>query len=152
MVNGLIRPKTCRLFFGDARFACVHPHPLVLHLFSKDTSVRAETCSGGAGLNDRGWYAVNAAEPFGGVGSRHGVEGLRELSKALSMFHRAASFPTRKMPRGSSEPLFGSPRFVDFVTELRLDAGPGKAMGESIPNDRAEGHICELVVFNDWSA
>jgi fumarylacetoacetase len=56
------------------------------------------------------------------------------------------------MPQGSSEPVLGPSRFVDFETELGLVVGPGNAMGDGIPIDRAEDHIFGLVVLNDWSA
>jgi fumarylacetoacetase len=49
-------------------------------------------------------------------------------------------------------PTFGSSRNVDFELEMGFFIGPGNALGEPIPIQRAEEHIFGLVLVNDWSA
>ncbi|MGE5191296.1 MAG: fumarylacetoacetase [Deltaproteobacteria bacterium] len=49
-------------------------------------------------------------------------------------------------------PTFGPSRSVDFELETGFFIGPGNALGEPIPIDRAEEHIFGLVLVNDWSA
>jgi fumarylacetoacetase len=41
---------------------------------------------------------------------------------------------------------------VDFELEMGFFIGPGNALGEPIPIERAEEHIFGLVLVNDWSA
>ncbi len=49
-------------------------------------------------------------------------------------------------------PTFGTSRSVDFELEMGFFIGPGNALGEAIPIERAEDHIFGLVLVNDWSA
>ncbi|MBI3863233.1 MAG: fumarylacetoacetase [Planctomycetia bacterium] len=49
-------------------------------------------------------------------------------------------------------PVFGPSRSVDFELEMGVLIGPGNALGEPIPVDRARDHIFGLVLVNDWSA
>jgi fumarylacetoacetase len=49
-------------------------------------------------------------------------------------------------------PTFGPSRSVDFELEMGFLIGPGNALGEPIPIERAEEHIFGLVLVNDWSA
>jgi len=49
-------------------------------------------------------------------------------------------------------PSFGPSQLVDFELEMGLLVGPGNALGEPIPIERAEEHIFGLVLVNDWSA
>jgi fumarylacetoacetase len=49
-------------------------------------------------------------------------------------------------------PTFGPSRSVDFELEMGFFIGPGNALGEPIPIERAEDHIFGLVLVNDWSA
>jgi len=49
-------------------------------------------------------------------------------------------------------PSFGPSRLVDFELEMGFFVGPGTALGEPVPIDRAEEHIFGLALVNDWSA
>jgi fumarylacetoacetase len=49
-------------------------------------------------------------------------------------------------------PVFGPSRSVDFELEMGFFIGPGNALGEPIPIERAENHIFGVVLVNDWSA
>lgn len=49
-------------------------------------------------------------------------------------------------------PSFGPSRSLDFELELGFLVGPGNALGQPIPIDRADDHIFGLLLVNDWSA
>lgn len=49
-------------------------------------------------------------------------------------------------------PTFGPSRSVDFELEMAFLVGPGNALGEPIPVERAADHIFGMVLLNDWSA
>ena len=49
-------------------------------------------------------------------------------------------------------PAFGPSGRVDFELEMGFFTGPGNALGEAIPVDKAHEHIFGMVLFNDWSA
>jgi fumarylacetoacetase len=49
-------------------------------------------------------------------------------------------------------PTVGPSRLLDYELEVGLFVGPGNALGEPIPIDRAESHIFGLCLVNDWSA
>jgi fumarylacetoacetase len=55
-------------------------------------------------------------------------------------------------PQGSDTPRFGPSRALDYELEMGFFVGPGNALGEPIPIDRAEEHIFGFVLVNDWSA
>jgi fumarylacetoacetase len=55
-------------------------------------------------------------------------------------------------PGNEGPPLFGPSKAMDYELEMAAVIGPGNALGEPIPIDRAEDHIFGLVLFNDWSA
>lgn len=65
--------------------------------------------------------------------------------------------PVRR-PRGQTKaddaaaPAFGPSRLLDFELEMGYFVGPGNALGEPIPMERAEQHVFGLVLVNDWSA
>ncbi|MCA9728159.1 MAG: fumarylacetoacetase [Candidatus Eisenbacteria bacterium] len=65
--------------------------------------------------------------------------------------------PVRR-PRGQTKadeapaPSFGPTRLLDFELETGFFVGPGSALGEPIPIERAEEHIFGMVLVNDWSA
>jgi fumarylacetoacetase len=52
----------------------------------------------------------------------------------------------------AAAPVFGPSRSVDFELEMGMFVGPGNALGEPIPIDRAGEHIFGLALVNDWSA
>ncbi|MDQ7007404.1 MAG: fumarylacetoacetase [Acidobacteriota bacterium] len=56
------------------------------------------------------------------------------------------------MPPGAQRPVFGPTRLLDHEFEMGFFVGPGNAMGEPIPIERAGDHIFGLVLVNDWSA
>jgi fumarylacetoacetase len=49
-------------------------------------------------------------------------------------------------------PTLGPSGRVDFELELGCFVGPGNALGEPIPIERAADHIFGMVLVNDWSA
>ena len=57
----------------------------------------------------------------------------------------------RKLPH-QSQPTFGPSRSLDFELELGLWIGPGNALDEPIPIERAQDHIAGFCLLNDWSA
>lgn len=56
------------------------------------------------------------------------------------------------MAEGAERPDFGPSRALDFELEVGFLVGPGTALGEPVPIDRASEHIFGLVLVNDWSA
>jgi fumarylacetoacetase len=55
-------------------------------------------------------------------------------------------------PDGSSEPVFGPSRRLDYELELGIFVGTGNPHGAPIPIDRAEDHLFGMCLVNDWSA
>jgi fumarylacetoacetase len=55
-------------------------------------------------------------------------------------------------PPDSPAPIFGPSRSFDYELETAFLIGPGNALGEPVPIDRATDHIFGLVLMNDWSA
>ena len=55
-------------------------------------------------------------------------------------------------PPTADGPSFGPSRSFDYELETAFFIGPGNALGEPIPIDRATDHIFGLVLMNDWSA
>ena len=55
-------------------------------------------------------------------------------------------------PPEAAAPIFGPSRSFDYELETAFFIGPGNALGEPIPIDRAADHIFGLVLMNDWSA
>jgi fumarylacetoacetase len=49
-------------------------------------------------------------------------------------------------------PTFGPSRSLDFELEMGLFVGPGNALGQPIPIEKAPEHIFGMVLVNDWSA
>lgn len=49
-------------------------------------------------------------------------------------------------------PVFAPSRRLDIELEIGFFAGPGTALGERIPGERARAHIFGSVLLNDWSA
>ena len=55
-------------------------------------------------------------------------------------------------PPDAPAPTFGPSRSFDYELETAFFIGPGNALGEPVPIDRATDHIFGLVLMNDWSA
>jgi fumarylacetoacetase len=55
-------------------------------------------------------------------------------------------------PPDAAAPTFGPSRSFDYELETAFLIGPGNALGESVPIDRATDHVFGLVLMNDWSA
>jgi fumarylacetoacetase len=55
-------------------------------------------------------------------------------------------------PPDAAVPNFGPSRSFDYELETAFLIGPGNALGEPVPIDRAADHIFGLVLMNDWSA
>jgi len=55
-------------------------------------------------------------------------------------------------PANTSDPIFSASRSLDYELEMGIFVGPGNALGEPVPIDRAEEHIFGLCLVNDWSA
>lgn len=49
-------------------------------------------------------------------------------------------------------PSFGASKLMDIELEVGCFVGPGNALGEPIPLEKAEEHIFGLVLLNDWSS
>jgi len=52
----------------------------------------------------------------------------------------------------SETPEVGPSRSLDYELEVGFFIGPGNALGERIPIDKAEEHIFGVCLLNDWSA
>lgn len=58
-----------------------------------------------------------------------------------------------RRPWGQTEGgKFGPSKALDFELEMGFFVGPGNALGEPIPIDRAADHIFGFALVNDWSA
>jgi len=55
-------------------------------------------------------------------------------------------------PPDATAPIFGPTRSFDYELETAFLIGPGNALGDPIPAERATDHIFGLVLMNDWSA
>jgi fumarylacetoacetase len=55
-------------------------------------------------------------------------------------------------PPDAPAPTFGPSRSFDYELETAFLIGPGNALGDPVPIDRATDHIFGLVLMNDWSA
>ena len=55
-------------------------------------------------------------------------------------------------PPDADTPTFGPTRALDYELEVGFLVGPGNALGEPVPVDRAPEHVFGLVLVNDWSA
>ncbi len=58
----------------------------------------------------------------------------------------------QKRPAEGQRPPFGPSSRLDFELEMGFFVGPGNALGEPIPAERAADHIFGLALVNDWSA
>src|SRR5882757_769752 len=56
------------------------------------------------------------------------------------------------LPPGSTEPVFGPSKRVDYEVELGLFIGTGNALGTPVALSEAEDHIFGICILNDWSA
>ncbi len=56
------------------------------------------------------------------------------------------------MPPGSSAPVYGPCRRLDYELELGFYIGPGNTLGCPISIAEAEDHIFGMCLLNDWSA
>jgi fumarylacetoacetase len=70
---------------------------------------------------------------------------------------RVSGTPVRR-PKGqlkapdSNTPHFGPCERLDYELEMGVWMGPGNALGDPIPIDKAEAHIAGYGLLNDWSA
>jgi fumarylacetoacetase len=55
-------------------------------------------------------------------------------------------------PADAAAPVFGPSKSFDYELEMAFLIGPGNALGEPVPIDRAADHIFGMVLMNDWSA
>ncbi len=55
-------------------------------------------------------------------------------------------------PPDAAAPTFGPSRSFDYELETAFLIGPGNALGQPVPIDRATDHIFGLLLMNDWSA
>jgi len=55
-------------------------------------------------------------------------------------------------PPGTSAPVFGPTKSLDYELEMAFLIGPGNSLGEPVAIDRAIDHIFGFVLMNDWSA
>lgn len=74
-------------------------------------------------------------------------------SSSVALSGTAVRRPWGQMrPPDGGAPVFGPCRQLDFELEMGLFVGPGNALGEPVPVERAEEQIFGLVLVNDWSA
>lgn len=64
-------------------------------------------------------------------------------------FHRPMG---QALPPGARVPVYGPCTRLDYELEMGICIGPGNALGQPVPMDRAEDHIFGLCLLNDWSA
>lgn len=82
----------------------------------------------------------------------------RELRLRLSRGLRAGSGQPFRRPHGQSRttdapaPIVDASRRLDYELELGFFVGPGNALGEPIPLQKAEDHLFGVGLLNDWSA
>lgn len=55
-------------------------------------------------------------------------------------------------PPDADAPVFGPSKSFDYELEMAFLIGPGNALGQPVPIDRATDHIFGMVLMNDWSA
>jgi fumarylacetoacetase len=55
-------------------------------------------------------------------------------------------------PNDAAPPTFGPTRSLDLELEMGFFIGPGNALGQPIPIDKAPDHMFGMVLVNDWSA
>jgi fumarylacetoacetase len=55
-------------------------------------------------------------------------------------------------PPDASAPIFSPAKSLDYELEMAFLIGPGNALGQPVPIDRATDHIFGLLLMNDWSA
>ncbi|HXE79454.1 MAG TPA: fumarylacetoacetase [Vicinamibacterales bacterium] len=55
-------------------------------------------------------------------------------------------------PDGSSGPVFGASRRLDYELEVGAFVGSGNALGAPVPIAEAEDHLFGVCLVNDWSA
>lgn len=56
------------------------------------------------------------------------------------------------MPEGTTSPVFGPSKLLDFELEVGYIIGRETKLGSRVPVDQAEDYIFGLLLFNDWSA
>ena len=74
----------------------------------------------------------------------------RLLGAAVGCADPPAVRPAQGAGRGRAD-LWSLPK-LDYELELAVWIGPGNALGEPIPIERAADHIFGLGLLNDWSA
>jgi fumarylacetoacetase len=55
-------------------------------------------------------------------------------------------------PPDADAPIFSATRSFDYELEMAFLIGPGNALGQPVPIDRAEEHVFGMLLMNDWSA
>jgi fumarylacetoacetase len=53
---------------------------------------------------------------------------------------------------GDEPPVFAPSRALDYEMEVGCFVGPGNALGQPVPLERAEEHLFGMSLVNDWSA
>jgi fumarylacetoacetase len=60
--------------------------------------------------------------------------------------------PRGQVWRGEGPPVFQASTRLDYELEVGFLVGPGNALGEPVPIDRADDHLFGVCLVNDWSA
>jgi fumarylacetoacetase len=60
--------------------------------------------------------------------------------------------PRGQVARGDGPPVHQASARLDYELEVGFFIGPGNALGEPIPIDRADEHVFGVCLVNDWSA
>ena len=74
----------------------------------------------------------------------------RQLDRRERRGSAAAAWPNQTAGCGGAG--FGPTKSFDYELEMAFLIGPGNALGQPVPIDRAVDHIFGLVLMNDWSA
>ena len=78
--------------------------------------------------------------------------GYHGRASSLGVSGQAVRRPVGQTQGAGGRPAFGPSQRLDYELELGAYIGPGNALGESIPIDRAEAHLFGVCLLNDWSA
>jgi fumarylacetoacetase len=60
--------------------------------------------------------------------------------------------PRGQVQRGEGPPVVQPSARLDYELEVGFFVGPGNALGEPVPIDRADDHLFGVCLLNDWSA
>lgn len=83
---------------------------------------------------------------------RHLPVGYHGRASSVVVSGTAVRRPSGQLKPPNGPPVYAPTAALDFELEVGFVTGPGNALGEPIPIERAGDHIFGLVLVNDWSA